>query len=112
MFDFFKKGEDFYSVRQDNVTNYISEGKLEYIFLVSPLLGGSTGMDNQIVVTPSSALEKKKIDDELINALKEGKSVKDFKIDLNYKERSIVPANIIVKATINGRKFKKVIRVW
>ena len=114
MFNFFKKEtQDFYSVRNENVTNYISEGKLEYIFLISPeLFGGSSGRDNQIVVTPTAAEEKKKVDDILYKALSEGKKVTDFNIDLKYKEKSIVPSNIIIKANIDGRKFNKNIQVW
>ncbi len=113
MFNLFnRQTQDFYSVRKENVTEYITNGKLENIYLISPNLGGSTGIDNQIVVTPKAAEEKKKIDETLINALVEGKKVTDFKIDMKYKERSIVPSMILIKASIDGRKFNKKIRVW
>ncbi len=112
MFNLFGKSEDFYLVRKENVTEYITNGKLVNIFLLSPDLGGKTGLDNQIVVTPKAAEEKKKIDEVLIKALSEGKKVTDFKIDMKYKERSIVPAIIFIKASIDGRKFNKKIRVW
>lgn len=116
MFNFFKKAEnkDFNiaEVSNNNVNDYLRNGQLQLIYLISPDFGGSEGRENQIVVTPQAAKEKDIIDDELYNFLSQGRSVKNFHVDLKYKGESIVPSEIIITAIIDGNDYNKVITVW
>ena len=115
MFNFFKKKDkgnlDISSVSNDNVNDLLKSGQLKLIYLISPDFGGSEGRENQVVVTPKAEEEKKAIDAELYDLLAQGKSV-GMKMDLKYKEKSIVPSQIIFLITIDGKECNKVIEVW
>ena len=115
MFNFFKKKDkgnlDISNVSNDNVNDYLKSGQLKLIYLISPDFGGSEGRENQVVVTPKAEEEKKAIDAELYDLLAQGKSV-GMKMDLKYKEKSIVPSQIIFLITIDGKECNKVIEVW
>ena len=66
----------------------------------------------QFVVTPKAEKEKQFIDDELCSFLEQGKSVKNFNVDLKYNGQSIVPSKIIISASIDGTDYNKVVAVW
>ena len=116
MFNFFKKEEkhsfDISNVSNDNVNEFLKSGDLKLVYLISPDFGGSEGRDNQVVVTPKAYNEKQLIDEELYSFLEQGKSIKNFNVDLKYKEKSIVPSEIIVSANVGGNEYKRVIKVW
>lgn len=116
MFNFFKKNDkknfDICNVSNENVNDFLKSGQLKLIYLISPDFGGSTSMDNQIVVTPNAEKEKILIDNELYSFLEQGKSVKNFNVDLKYKEKSIIPSRIIITAIIDGIDYNKIIEVW
>lgn len=116
MFNFMKKNGnsnfDISNVSNDNVNEFLKLGQLKLIYLISPDFGGSEGRDNQIVVTPKAGKEKQFIDNELYSFLEQGKSVKNFNIDLKYKGKSIVPSKIIISANVDGNDYNKVIEVW
>ena len=48
--------------------------------------GGSKERGNQIVVTPKAEQEKQFINEELQSFIKQGKSVKNFRINFEYKK--------------------------
>ena len=104
----------FNDITNDNIDRYLESGQLKRIYLISPDFGGSEGADNQFIGTPDAEKEKQRSDDELYDALKNGKNVSNFHIDLNYDEtsRSIVPKRIIVTAMIDGEDYRRVIEVW
>ena len=56
--------------------------------------------------------EKSMIDDELYNFLANGKSVKNFNCNLDYKGNSIVPSRIIITAIVDGTDYKKIVEIW
>ena len=116
MFNLFKKNEntnfDISNISNNNVNDFLKLGQLKLIYLISPDFGGSEERDNQVVVTPKAHNEKQQIDDELYSFLEQGKSVKNFNVDLKYKGNSIVPSEIIVSANIDGNDYKKIIEVW
>ena len=106
---------DFSDVTKANIESYLESGQLKTVYLISPeYFGGSEGPDNQIFVTPSAQAAKQVIDDELYDALKQGKEVGNFHIDLEYKDgtESIVPTKIIVQAVIDGEDYNRVVEVW
>jgi len=103
------------NVTRDNINEHLASGQLKAIYLVSPeYFGGSEGSDNQTFVTPDAEREKNRVDAELYNALRQGKRVQKFNIDLDYEESSasIVPKNIIVSAIIDGEDYRRTIEVW
>ena len=105
----------FNNVTDDNIDRYLESGQLKRIYLISPdYFGGSEGADNQFFGTPDAEKEKQRSDDELYNALKKGKKVSNFHIDLNYEEtsKSIVPKRITVTAMIDGEDYRRIIEVW
>lgn len=107
------KDLDFSKLLNDNdVNEFIKSGQLKWIYIVSPIFGGSKERGNQIVVTPKAEQEKQFIDEELQSFIKQGKSVKNFGINFEYKEKSVVPSKIIVSAIIDGNDYNKVIVVW
>ena len=113
MFNLFKKNNfDISNISNDNVNEFLKTGDLKLVYLISPDFGGSEAKDNQVVVTPKAYNEKQLIDDELYSFLEQGKSIKNFNVDLKYKEKSIVPSEIIVSANVGGNEYKKVIKVW
>lgn len=110
----FKKtnNSSFENVNRENVNDYIRNGELKVIYLISPDFGGSEGIDNQTIVTPKAEREKSMIDDELYNFLANGKSVKNFNCNLDYKGNSIVPSKIIITAIVDGTDYKKIVEIW
>ena len=116
MFSFLKKKEagspDFSAATKENVQDFVKTGQLQPMFLISPDFGGSTGVDNQIFVTPKAAKEKQQIDRELYSFLEKGTPVRQFHADLNYKEHSVVPSRILITAVIDGKNYRKEIEVW
>lgn len=104
---------DFSKVLNDNdVNEFIKLEQLKWIYIISPNWGGSEERGNQIVVTPKAEKEKQFIEEELEKFLKQGKSVKNFRINFEYKENSVVPSKIFISATIDGEDYNKVIEVW
>ena len=104
---------DFSKLLNDNdVNEFVKSGQLKWIYVVSPVFGGSEERGNQIVVTPKAEQEKQFIDEELQSFIKQGKSVKNFRINFEYKEKSVVPSKIIVSAIIDGNDYNKVVVVW
>ncbi len=116
MFNLFKNKSqsdiDISNVSNDNINNYLKEGKLVLVYLISPDFGGSSGMDNQVPVTPKAYKEKQVIDNELIEFLKQGKKVKNFNIKMEHKNHSIVPSKMLITATIDDNDYNKVIDIW
>ncbi len=116
MFSFLKKKEvgspDFSAATKENVQDYVKAGQLQPVFLISPDFGGSTGVDNQVFVTPKAAKEKQQIDKELYGFLKKGTPVRQFHVDLKYKEHSVVPSRLLITAVIDGKDYRKEIAVW
>lgn len=105
----------FSDVTNENIDEYLESGKLKRVYLISPdYFGGSEGADNQIIVTPDVEKEKQRLDDELYNALKQGKEVRNFHIDLKYEDdsKSIVPKKIMLTAVIDGEDFHRIIEIW
>lgn len=110
-----KDYEMFSDVTNDNIDSYLESGQLKRIYLISPdYFGGSEGIENQFVGTPDSEKEKQRSDDELYDALKSGKNVSNFHIDLDYDEasKSIVPKRVVIVATIDGEDYRRVIEIW
>ena len=116
MFNIFKKTEnnnfDISKVSNENVNDYLKTGQLKLVYLISPDFGGSEEKENQVVVTPKAYNEKQLVDDELYSFLEQERSVKNFNVNLKYKENSIVPSQIIITATIDGNEYNKIIEVW
>ena len=66
----------FNDVTNDNIDKYLESGQLKRIYLISPdYFGGSEGIENQFIGTPDAEKEKQLSDNELYNALKNGKKV-------------------------------------
>ena len=104
---------DFSKVLSDNDANeYIKLGQLKRIYIILPIFGGSEERKNQIIVTPKAENEKQLIEEELKSLINQGKSVKKFQINFEYKENSVVPSKIFISATIDGDYYNKVIEVW
>ena len=104
---------DFSKVLSDNDANeYIKLGQLKRIYIILPIFGGSEERKNQIIVTPKAEKEKQLIEEELKSLINQGKSVKKFQINFEYKENSVVPSKIFISATIDGDYYNKVIEVW
>ena len=122
LFDKFKKNTDKnneYSeldcskVLNDNdVDKYIKLGQLKWIYVLSPIFGGAEDRSNQILVTSGADKEKQLVDEELINFLKQGKSVKKLKMNFEYKKKSLVVSKIFISAIVDENDYNKVIEVW
>ncbi len=105
----------FNDVTNDNIDKYLESGQLKRIYLISPdYFGGSEGIENQFIGTPDAEKEKQLSDNELYNALKNGKKVSNFHIDLDYEKtsKSVVPKKITVIAMIDGEDYRRVIEIW
>ena len=97
---------------KDILQNYINNGALKPLYLISPDFGGSERVDN-IVYVPGSIVElKKQLDEKLKKYIIEGNKV-EFNCDLKYIGNSFVPSKIIINYTINGtNKNKEEILIW
>lgn len=91
---------------------FVKSEKLKWICVISPIFGGAEDKGNQILATPEAEQEKRLIDKELQNYLKQGRSIKDFHVNFEYKGKSIIPTKIIIKATIDEEDYNKIIEVW
>jgi len=104
---------DFSKVLNDiDVNEYIKSGQLKWIYIISPIFGGIEERENQIVVTPKAEKEKQFVEEELQSFITQGKSVKNFHINFEYKENSVVPSKIFISTTINEKNYNKIIEVW
>ena len=95
-----------------DVNEYIKSGQLKWVYIISPIFGGRAERENQIVVTPKAEKEKQFIEEELQSFIIQGKSVKNFRINFEHKEKSIVPSKIFISATIDEKDYNKIIEVW
>ena len=117
LFDKFKKNKktflDCSIILNDNdVEKYLKLGQLKWICILSPVFGGVEDRSNQILVTSEAEQEKQLIDEELINFLKQGKSVKKLNMNFEYKKNSLVVSKLFISAIVDGKNYKKVINVW
>ena len=108
MFNMFKLSK----ITKDNIEEYINRGEVKRIYLISPDFGGSEGIDNQVVVTPKAYDEKQIIDKELYDFLSKGIPVKKLNIDMKYKGNSVVASKIIITGLVDGKPYKRIIKVW
>lgn len=95
-----------------DVNECVKSGQLKWIYIISPIFGGSEERGNQIVVTPKAAKEKQFIENELQGFVAQGKIIKNFNINFEYKENSVVPSKIFISARINEENYNKIIEVW
>ena len=107
------KNKDFSKIVNDNdIDTLVKLGQLKWIYVVSPVFGGIEDKSNQILVTPKAEKEKESIDEELLNFLKQGKTVQNFNIDFEYKGKSAVVSKIMISAIVDGNDYNKTIEVW
>lgn len=99
-------------ISKDILQNYINNGDLKPLYLISPDFGGSEKEDN-IVYVPDRIVElKEQIDEKLKNYIKEGNKV-GFNCDLRYIGKSLVPSMIIINYTVNEtNKNKEELLIW
>lgn len=76
--------------------------------IVGDQFDGSSGMEN---ITAQDSKENqgvyKKLEDQLANAIKQGKEVK-YRIDIHYDEKSYIPTDRVYHYSINGEKHMQI----
>lgn len=113
IFDIFKSKGIYSSLTSTEKQKMIDKGELEPLYLISLRFGGSDKLDNIVYVPSDIVKQKEKIDDELENYMKNGRSIKSYMCISSYKGKSSIPSKIQIKAFIDGsEEFVRTIDIW
>ena len=113
LFEIFKNKGIYANLTREEMDEMIRKGDLKRMFLISPKFGGHDNIDNMVYVPVLVYEQKKQIDDELENYLKQGRKVECFMCNAKYKRKSSIPSKIRIQATIDGvDKYIKEIDIW
>ena len=113
IFDVFKSKGIYSSLTGTEKQKMIDKGELEPLYLISLRFGGSDKLDNIVYVPSDIVKQKEKIDDELENYMKKGRSIKSYMCIPSYKGKSSIPSKIQIKAFIDGsEEFVRTIDIW
>ena len=86
-------------------------GILAPMYLISPMFGGKEDAGNILYVPPDIIQFKDSLDNVLADALKSGKRVQGFSMNAEYKDKSIVPCRINIKAG-GDVDIEETINIW
>lgn len=113
LFDMFKSKGIYSSLTNEQKQEMIKNGELKPLYLIGLRFGGSDKIDN-MVYAPSQAVEQKnKIDDELENYMKQGRTVKGYMCIPSYKGKCSIPSKLKIQAFIDGTEpFVRNIDIW
>ena len=99
-------------ISKEILQNYIDNGELKPLYLVSPDFGGSEKADNIVYVPDRIVQLKTQLDEKLKNYVQEGNKV-GLNCDLKYIGKSLVPSMIIINYTINETgENKEELLIW
>ncbi|MBR6033267.1 MAG: hypothetical protein IKP28_00700 [Clostridia bacterium] len=89
-----------------------NNGKLEKLYLMALRFGGAADDRNMVYVPIGIAKIKDSYDNVVEDLLKQNK-VESYNCDLKYRGNSVIPCEIIIVASKDGREvFKEAINVW
>lgn len=104
---------DFSGITQREAQKMLEAGELELMYLIDPRFGGSEAMDNCLYVPAGVTAVKEHFDNTVELLLIEGK-VKGYDCRPSYKNGSVIPCSIMLKASDKNRKevLHQFIEIW
>ncbi|MEK6507534.1 hypothetical protein [Myroides sp. C4067] len=89
---------------------HFNKGHLDKLHLIGLVFGGDDSPFNILYVSPEAALQKREIDNYIVDLLQQGYKVQ-YKAFPEYKGNSFVPSKVIIEVD-GDQVFTKEIEIW
>lgn len=94
----------------DTAEQYYVAGHLQKLHLIGLAFGGDDSSFNTLYVSPAAALQKREIDNYIVDLLQQGYKVQ-YKAFPEYKGNSFIPSKVIIEVD-GDQTFTKEIEIW